>query len=198
MNVLRKRSAKGASVSEVKHLSMAELQTGLERILQSPKDHGVLEMIVRRPAVDEREVLESGRLDPASGLEGDTWSVRGSTRSTDGSAHPDMQLNIMNARVIELVAQGKQRWPLAGDQLYIDLDLSDDNLPAGARLSLGTAVIEITAQPHLGCKKFTARFGLDAMQFVNSDLGKRLRLRGVNAKVVKAGVVRVGDRAVKL
>lgn len=185
-------------MTDVKHLSMAELQAGLERIRQSPKDHGVLEMIVRRPAVDQREVLESGRLDPAIGLEGDTWSVRGSTRSADGSAHPDTQLNIMNARVIELVAQGKPRWPLAGDQLYIDLDLSEDNLPAGTRLSLGSAVIEITAQPHLGCKKFTARFGLEAMQFVNSDLGKRLHLRGVNARVVRAGIVRVGDRALKL
>lgn len=182
----------------VKHLSMAELQAGLDQILQSPKDHGVLEMIVRRPAVDQREVLESGRLDPAVGLEGDTWSIRGSTRSADGSAHPDMQLNIMNARVIELVARDKQRWPLAGDQLLVDLDLSEDNLPAGTRLSLGTAVIEITAQPHLGCKKFTSRFGHEAMQFVNSDLGKQLHLRGVNAKVVEAGVVRVGDRAIKL
>jgi MOSC domain-containing protein YiiM len=185
-------------VSDVKHLSMAELQAGLERILQSPKDHGVLEMIVRRPAVDQREMLQSGRLDPAGGLEGDTWSVRGSTRSADGSAHPDMQLNVMNARAIALVAQEKHRWPLAGDQLFIDLDLSDSNLPAGTRLSLGTAVIEITAQPHLGCKKFTARFGHDAMQFVNSELGKQLHLRGVNAKVVKAGVVRIGDQAVKL
>ena len=185
-------------MTDVKYLSMAELQAGLERIRQSPKDHGVLEMIVRRPAIDQREVLESGRLDPAAGLEGDTWSVRGSTRSADGSAHPDMQLNIMNARVIELMAQGKQRWPLAGDQLYIDLDLSEDNLPAGTRLSLGAAVIEITAQPHLGCKKFTARFGLEAMQFVNSDVGKQLHLRGVNARVVRAGIVRVGDRASKL
>jgi hypothetical protein len=185
-------------MTDVKHLSMAELQAGLDQILQSPKDHGVLEMIVRRPAVDQREVLESGRLDPAVGLEGDTWNVRGSTRSADGTAHPDMQLNMMNARVIALVAQAKHRWPLAGDQLFIDLDLSEDNLPAGTRLSLGAAVIEITAQPHLGCKKFEARFGRDAVQFVNWDLSKRLHLRGVNARVIQAGIVRVGDRAVKL
>lgn len=185
-------------MSDVKHLSMAELQAGLDEIRRSPKDLGVLELIVRRPAVDQREVIESGRLEPAVGLEGDTWSVRGSTRSADGSAHPDMQLNIMNARAIALVAQGKHRWPLAGDQLFIDLDLSDENLPAGTRLSLGSAVIEITALPHLGCKKFTSRFGHEAMQFVNSDVGKQLHLRGVNAKVVEAGVVRVGDRVVKL
>jgi hypothetical protein len=175
-------------------LSLEELQAGLDRILQSPKDQGLLEMIVRRPAVDQREVLESGRLDPAVGLEGDTWSVRGDA----GSANADTQLNIMNARVIELVAQGKDRWPLAGDQLFIDLDLSDENLSPGTRLSLGAAVIEITAEPHLGCKKFAARFGREAVQFVNWDLGKRLHLRGVNARVIRPGVVRVGDRAFKL
>jgi MOSC domain-containing protein YiiM len=109
-----------------------------------------------------------------------------------------MQLNIMSARVIALVAQRRERWPLAGDQLYIDMDLSDENLPAGTRLSLGAAVIEITAQPHTGCKKFVARFGPDAMKFVNSPAGRRLRLRGVNAKVVRPGVIRVGDTAKKI
>lgn len=182
----------------VKHLSLAELEAGLESIRQSPKDQGVLEMIVRRPAENEREVLLEGRLDPTCGLEGDTWSIRGSSRSADGAAHPEMQINIMNARVIALVAQDQQRWPLAGDQLFIDLDLSDDNLPPGARLAIGTAAIEITAQPHLGCHKFTARFGRAATQFVNWDLAKNLHLRGVNAKVIQSGVVRVGDRARKL
>lgn len=182
----------------VKHLSLAELEAGLESIRQSPEDQGVLEMIVRRPAENEREVLLEGRLDPACGLEGDTWSIRGSSRSADGAAHPEMQINIMNARVIALVAQDQQRWPLAGDQLFIDLDLSDDNLPPGARLGIGTAVIEITAQPHLGCHKFEARFGRAARQFVNWDLAKNLHLRGVNAKVIQSGVVRVGDRARKL
>lgn len=182
----------------VKHLSLAELEAGLESIRQSPKDHGVVEMIVRRPAENEREVLLEGQLDPACGLEGDTWGIRGSSRSADGAAHPEMQINIMNARVIALVAQDQQRWPLAGDQLFIDLDLSDDNLPPGTRLAIGTAVIEITAQPHLGCRKFTARFGRAATQFVNWDLAKSLHLRGVNAKVIQSGVVRVGDRAKKL
>jgi hypothetical protein len=150
-------------------------------------------MIVRRPAVGEREVLEQGVLDLVDGLVGDSWSRRASTRTRTGSPHPDMQLNIMNARAIALVAQIKERWALAGDQLYIDLDLSGDNLPPGTRLALGLAVIEITAQPHTGCGKFAERFGVDATKFVNSAAGKELHLRGVNAKVVHSGAIAVGN-----
>lgn len=177
----------------VKHLTMEELEAGLDEIRRSPKDEGVLELIVRRPATDEREVLEEGELDPGEGLVGDSWRSRGSSRTSDGSSHPEMQLNIMNSRVIALVAQAKARWPLAGDQLFIDLDLSDTNLPAGTKLALGSAVIEVTPQPHNGCKKFVARFGLDVMKFVNSPLGKQHHLRGINAKIIQPGVIRVGD-----
>ena len=178
----------------VKHLAMAELEVGLERIRQSPKDEGVLELIVRRPASDEREVLEEGELHLRDGLVGDSWKNRRSSHTADGLPHPDTQLNIiMNSRVTALVAQAKERWQLAGDQLYIDMDLSAENLPAGTRLALGSAIIEVTAQPHTGCKKFVARFGMDAMKFVNSPLGKELHLRGINAKVVQAGVIRIGD-----
>jgi hypothetical protein len=177
----------------MKHLTTSELEAGVDEIRQSPKDHGVLKLIVRRPAVDEREVLNEGELDLRLGLVGDTWKDRPSSRTSDASAHPDMQLNIMNSRVIALVARDRDRWPLAGDQLYVDLDLSAENLPPGTRLAFGSAVIEVTAQPHTGCKKFLARFGLDAMKFVNSPLGKDLHLRGINAKVVQPGVIRVGD-----
>lgn len=180
-----------------KHLTILELEAGLDEIRQAPKDRGVLRLIVRRPQVNAREVLEEGHLDPIHGLVGDTWKVRGSSRSRSGSAHPDMQLNIMNARAIALVAQSTDRWALAGDQLYIDLDLSPDNLPPGTRLGLGSAVIEVTEQPHTGCGKFAARFGDDAVKFVNSPEGKKLRLRGLNAKVVAPGVIRVGDIATK-
>jgi len=172
---------------------MAELEAGLDEIYQSPKDEGVLRLIVRRPRVDAREVLAEGELHPSEGLVGDSWKFRGSSRTPDGSAHPDMQLNIMNARVIALVAQDKDRWQLAGDQLFIDLDLGAENLPAGTQLSLGAAVIEVSSQPHTGCQKFVARFGLDAVKFVNSDVGKELHLRGINAKVVQSGRIRVGD-----
>ena len=185
-------------VASPRHLMMAELEAGLNEIRQSPKDEGALELIVRRPRTDAREILEEAELHPLEGLVGDNWRLRGSSRTPDGSAHPDMQLNIMNARVIALLAQDKERWSLAGDQLFIDLDLSDENLPAGTRLKLGSAVIEVTAQPHTGCKKFVSRFGLDAMKFVNSAIGKQLHLRGINARVVQAGVIRIGEVAKKI
>jgi len=181
-----------------KHLTTEELEAGLDEILRAPKDEGVLELIVRRPGVNDREVLAEGELDLDKGLVGDSWKRRRSSSTPDGSPNPDMQLNVMNARVIALVAQVKSRWQVAGDQLFLDLDLSADNLPAGSRLSLGTAVIEVTPPPHLGCQKFVARFGLEAMRFVNSTLGKQLHLRGINAKVVQAGVIRVGDVARKV
>jgi hypothetical protein len=182
----------------LRHLTTEELHAGLEAIRQSPKDEGVLELIVRRPQIGEREVLAEGQLDIVDGLVGDTWSTRTSRRSKDGLPHPDMQLNIMNARVIALVAQDRARWHLAGDQLFMDLDLSAENLPPGTRLAVGSAVIEVTAEPHTGCQKFVSRFGLDAMKFVNSPLGRELNLRGINARVVKPGTIRVRDVAKKL
>ena len=182
----------------IKHLTMAELEAGLAAIRAAPKDDGVLHLIVRRPQIDEREVLEQGELDPVAGLVGDSWKLRGSSRTADGSPHPDRQLNIMNARVTALVAQDKERWQLAGDQLYLDMDLSAENLPAGTQLAIGSAVIEVTPPPHTGCKKFVSRFGLDAMKFVNSSVGRELHLRGINARVVQAGIIRVGQAAKKL
>jgi MOSC domain-containing protein len=177
---------------------MSELEAGLGEIIQSPKDDGVLEMIVRRPRVGEREILVEGELDPTEGLVGDSWKVRSSKRTADGTPHPDMQLNLMNSRVVALVSQDKDRWHLAGDQLYVDLDLSEANLPPGTRLTIGTAMIEVTAQPHTGCAKFVERFGVDAMKFVNSTERKDLHLRGINARVVRSGVLRVGDVISKL
>lgn len=181
-----------------RHLTMEELENGLEEIGRSPKDEGVLELIVRRPAVNAREVLAVGELDVDAGLVGDTWGRRSSARTPDGSPHPDMQLNIMNARTAALIATMKERWPLSGDQLFIDLDLTLENLPAHTRLTIGTAVIEVTPEPHLGCGKFLERFGVDAMKFVNSQIGRRYNLRGINAKVVQAGTIRIGDVARKV
>lgn len=183
---------------EEKHLSMPELEAGLENIRHSPRDEGVLQLIVRRPAVNEREVLSAGELDVREGLVGDTWNARSSSRTPDGSPHPEMQLNIMNARAIALVAQHKDRWQLAGDQLYLEMDLSQENLPPGTRLALGSAVIEVTPPPHTGCNKFVSRFGLDAMKFVNSEVGRKLNLRGINARVVQSGSIQVGDVARKI
>ena len=182
----------------MKHLTREELEGGVDEIRRAPKSEGVLQLIVRRPQVEEREVLEEARLDTAEGLVGDTWRMRKSTRTADGSPHPDMQLNIMNARVASLLAVEKNRWPLAGDQLYMDLDLSMANLPPGSQLAVGTAVIEVTDQPHTGCSKFVARFGVDAMRFVNSPLGRELCLRGINARVVQPGSIHVGGLVKKL
>jgi hypothetical protein len=182
----------------IKHLTLEELEAGLEVIRQSPTDHGRLELIVRRPATGEREILPRGELDLVNGLVGDNWKMRGSSSTADGSAHPEMQLNLMNTRAIALIAQSKARWHLAGDQLFVDLDLSETNLPPGTRLALGSAVIEVTPVPHNGCKKFVARFGVEAMQFVNSPVGKALHLRGINAKVVQPGVIHVGDEVKKI
>ena len=181
-----------------KHLTTEELEAGLDQTRQAPKDAGVLELIVRRPGVNDREVLAEGELRLDEGLVGDSWKRRRSKTTPDGSPNPLMQLNIMSSRVIALVAQVKSRWQVAGDQLFLDLDLSQENLPAGTRLSLGSAIIEVTPPPHLGCQKFVARFGLDAMRFVNSALGRQLHLRGINARVVEGGVIRVGDVARKI
>lgn len=181
-----------------KYLTPDELQAGLEHIRHSPKDQGELQLIVRRPQVETREVLQEAQLDLVDGVVGDTWKIRGSSRTTDGSSHPDMQLNIMNSRVADLVAQDIARWQLAGDQLYVDLELSYENLPPGTCLSIGTAIVEVTDQPHTGCKKFVARFGVEALKFIESPEGKRLNMRGINAKVVQPGVIRVGDIAKKL
>ncbi len=180
-------------MSAERHLTMAELEAGLAEIRRSPRDEGRLALIVCRPRTLEREILERGELDVELGLVGDNWQARGSSMTDDGAAHPEMQLNLMNARAIDLIAGDKSGWHVAGDQLFVDLDLSGENLPPGTRLAIGMAVIEVTAVPHTGCKKFTARFGLEAMKFVNSPVGRELNLRGINAKVVKGGTIAVGD-----
>lgn len=175
------------------HLSKLELEAGLSHIRQSPREAGVLKMIVRRPAVDEREVIHEGELSTEFGLIGDSWKDRPSKATHDGSANIHAQLTLMNTRVATLIAQSEARWSLAGDQLYVDMDLSEANLLPGAWLALGSAILEISAQPHTGCAKFSQRFGVEAHKFVNSKVGSPLRLRGVNARVVRSGTIRVGD-----
>jgi MOSC domain-containing protein YiiM len=178
----------------MRHLAAGELQAGLVQIQGAPKERGTLEMIVRRPAEDAREVLEAGELSLDDGLVGDHWKARGSRSTPDGSANPECQLTLMNARVVDLLASGdRAAWPQAGDQLYVDLDLSVENLRPGTRLAVGGAVVEVTEPPHTGCAKFSARFGSEALRFVNSPEGRALRLRGMNARVVQPGLVRRGD-----
>ena len=178
--------------------SESELEAGLQHILESPKDSGNLDMICRRPDSNEREVLEQGELDVVEGLVGDNWIMRGSTRTADGSAHPEMQINIMNSRVIDLVAGNRERWSLAGDQLFVDMDLSSTNLPPGTQLTVGDALLEVTEIPHTGCAKFEERFGNSAERFVNDARGHTYNLRGINARVVRGGRISVNDLVVKV
>ncbi len=180
------------------YLSQTELEAGLEHIRKSPKDQGTVKMIVRRPSVDDRQVVNEAELSLNEGLVGDNWKSRGSKHTPDGSAMIEAQITLTNARAIALVAQDESRWSLAGDQLYVDFDLSEDNIPPGTRLAMGSAIIEVSARPHTGCNKFSARFGVEALKFVNSPQGKQLHLRGINTKVVQPGVIHVGDTVKKL
>jgi MOSC domain-containing protein YiiM len=182
----------------LQNAELTRLEESLDHIRDAPVDGGTVELIVRRPAVDEREVMTEARLDIRGGLEGDTWRVRGSSRTSDGGPDPEAQLTLVNARVAAAIAGERERWPLAGDQLFVDLDLSLANLPPGSRVQIGSAVVEFSATPHTGCAKFSARYGVDALKFVNSPTGRDLRLRGANCRVVVAGTVRPGDAIRKL
>jgi len=178
------------------HQSAEVLEAGLADVEAAPADEGAVLLIVRRPTYDKREVVTQGELDPERGLAGDNWA----SRATIGADGPERyaQLTLMNARYTRLIAGETEAWPAAGDQIYVDMDLSMANLPAGTRLRLGSAVIEISAEPHTGCAKFSARFGSEALRLANSERGRALRLRGVNASVVEAGLFSVTDRATKL
>jgi len=177
----------------MQHLSHQQLEASLSHVRDSPSDRGLLVLVVRRPATGARELPAEAMLDTAAGLVGDNWLVRGSSGTPDGSADPQRQVTVMNARLAELVAGGTDRMPLAGDQLYVDFDISVDNLPPGTLLAVGEALLEVSDVPHLGCAKFVERFGGDAMRFVNSRVGRQLRLRGMNARVLQRGIVRPHD-----
>lgn len=182
----------------IHHLTTEQLTEGLGHVRQSPSDHGVLKAIVIRPASNERVTLKQADLSPDGGVHGDRWADGCWMTLPDGRPHPDVQVALTNARFIDLIAPEPYRRPLAGDNLYVDLDLSDENLQPGSRLALGTAVIEVTAVPHNGCKKYAQRYGQDAVRFINTPVGKALHLRGLYARIVQAGTVTVGDVITKL
>ncbi|HEU4320074.1 MAG TPA: MOSC domain-containing protein [Acidimicrobiia bacterium] len=172
-----------------------ELESFLANILAAPKDAGPIEMIVRRPGEDQREIVETAELSASEGLVGDNWIMR---VDETGEPHMAAQLTLMNARVADAVALTRDRWPLAGDQIYVDLDISHENLPAGSRIKVGEAVVEISEVPHTGCAKFSGRFGADALRFANVGPGRENRFRGVNAFIVEGGSIAVGDKVTKL
>ena len=180
------------------HLSEAELASRLPQVRQSPADGGTVVEIVVRPDRDLRELPQSCAVTPEAGIPADRWARHCTHQLPDGRLNPETQLTLMNARCLALVAGSRDRWALAGDNLLVDLDLSEVNLATGQRLKIGEAILEITAKPHTGCSKFSQRFGAAALKFVNSAEGKALRLRGVHAQVIQPGRITVGDRIEKL
>jgi MOSC domain-containing protein len=179
--------------------STADLEAAFDHLRAAPADVGTLDMIVRRPEPGAREIVADGVLDVADGLLGDNWLSRATARAIADGRHLEAMITVMSARMVGLLGDTLGVRALAGDQLYADLDLSHDNLPAGARIAIGDeAVLEVSAKPHTGCKKFLARFGEDAIAFVNSEAGRRMRLRGLNARVVHGGAIRLGDAVRRL
>ncbi len=175
------------------HRPLSVLNERLEWVRQAPRDEGTVRLLVRRPAVDAREVLTEAQLDADIGLVGDNWHVKGSSSTEDGGPNPAAQITVTSWRAISLVAGSEERAALAGDQIHADLDLSVDNLPAGTLLHVGSVILEVSEKPHTGCKKFSGRFGADALRFVNLGAGRELRLRGINTRIVQGGTVRAGD-----
>ena len=183
-------------IPSAEHRTRAELDAGLGRVVVAPRDSGAIELIARRPAVSEREEVEQGEITVENGLEGDNWSARGS--GGGGPADPETQITIVNSVVASLVAGDRGRWALSGDQIYVDLDLSEENLPPGTRLRAGSAELEVSPRRHTPCAKYARRFGLDAYRFVNTKEARLLRLRGMNTRVVRSGRVNAGDTVTKL
>lgn len=190
--------SKNMQTAPMTHRTIEELEEGLEQIRGAPSDNGTLRLIVARTAVDAREIVGRGELTTESGLAGDNWLARGDRHTEDGRADPLRQITIMNSRVLELIAGPTDEWPAAGDQLYADFDISAANAPAGTRLRIGKATVEVTEAPHLGCGKFKVRYGHDALRWVNSETGVNLKLRGINARVIDPGTIRTGDPITKL
>jgi hypothetical protein len=175
------------------HTATRDFDAHLDRIRDAPRGEGRLELIVRRPAVGERDVVAEARLDAVLGLEGDSWLARGSRSRPDGSADPACQVTLISTRVLAAIEPDEARWPLAGDQLYVDFDLRTETLPAGSRLAIGSAVIEVSEKPHTGCAKFSSRFGIDALAWISTPVGRAHRMRGLNAAIVEPGTIRTGD-----
>lgn len=170
---------------EAEYLTSEQIEAELSDVLASSQDRGKLEAIVIRPEQNQREHREAVYLSPEGGVEGDRWSTSEGDRRA--------QVSLMNARLLRLIARDEERMSLAGDNLIVDLDLSETNIRAGQKLMIGEALLEVTDLAHTGCDKFAERFGPDAVRYINATERKSLHLRGLYARVLKAGTVRVGD-----
>ena len=192
------RNQSDSEAKNIRHLNTDELEAGLEEALTSPTDEGIVNLIVCRPDVGQRKVLQSAKFSLEIGLVGDNWSKKPYSKSPDGGPHPEMQVTMINSRVLDLITAGdSSRMAVPGDQLVVDFDLSRENIPPGTKLNIGSAIIEVTEAPHTGCAQFVGWFGADAMRFVNSSRGRELCLRGINSKVVQPGVISQGDKITK-
>ena len=193
------RNQSDSEAKNIRHLNTDELEAGLEEALTSPTDEGIVNLIVCRPDVGQRKVLQSAEFSLEIGLVGDNWSKKPYSKSPDGGPHPEMQVTMINSRVLDLITAGdSSRMAVPGDQLVVDFDLSRENIPPGTKLNIGSAIIEVTEAPHTGCAQFVGWFGADAMRFVNSSRGRELCLRGINSKVVQPGVISQGDKITKV
>ncbi|MEM6942438.1 MAG: MOSC domain-containing protein [Pseudomonadota bacterium] len=180
------------------HRTRAELEAALPLILAAPKDGGRLDMIVSRPAPGERTLPQRARLTAEGGVEGDHWAKGCWLSLDDGTPHPDVQICLMMSRMIRAIAGEEAHWPPAGDNLFIDMDLTPANTPPGTRLALGSVEMVVTPEPHNGCEAFIERFGREACVFVNTGPGKTHRLRGIYCRVTKDGDISVGDSLRKI
>lgn len=181
------------------HASTVELEQGLAEVLKSPIETGQLEAIFVRPATNERRALETATLTPEGGIDGDRWATDDYYVGKNGQRDLRSQVTIMNGRFLRQIAGSEDAMCLAGDNLIVDLDLSESNLPPGSQLAIGSdVVIEINGHPHSGCTKFASRFGNEARTFANNKRGASLHLRGRHAQVVRGGEIRVGDAVRKL
>ena len=185
-------------MESIEHATVDELSEKMDWLLESPKDGGVVRGIVVRPYTDERKELKQARLSPEGGVEGDRWASTAQRKLKDGRLNPDVQVTLTNARLIEVLAKDRANWSLSGDQLYVDMDLSMENLQPGQRLAIGTTVLEISEVPHRGCSKYTSRFGKAAFDLVDSARGRELRFRGVYAQIVTEGTLALGDQIRKI
>jgi len=165
---------------------MQDIAHILDHVKASPKDGGVLKLIVLRLPDEQRQTPPRATLSAEHGVTGDRWSLK-------TNPDPLVQVSVMNSRFLEVIAGETERMNLAGDNLIIDLDLHIDNLPTGTRLRIGQALLEVTDSPHTGCKKFQRRYGKDALDITNTPEGSAMRLRGLLARVIRGGEVQVGD-----